>query len=278
MTESAVLSGVPESTPQTAIYLRAFGALIARDGRVMVRQFADFLTRTVLTPLLFVFVFTYVLPRVGQGIGGGGPSFATVLLPGLVAMAILFQGIMSIGLGLTLELGRTGELRDRIMAPLPTGWVAMEKVLFCSFQGLLAAAIVFPLVYVIPATSVSVHVASWPMFVSVLVLSCVSSAAVGLAIGTMVPAKHIQLTFGVMITPMIFLGCVFYPWQALEHIAWLQIAVLANPLVYISEGLRQVLTPDVPHMPTWGTLAVLVLGTLALLTFGTRAFVRRVRL
>jgi hypothetical protein len=31
------------------------------------------------------------------------------------------------------------------------------------------------------------------------------------------------------------LGCVYYPWSALHHIRWLQIAVLVNPMVYMSE-------------------------------------------
>ncbi len=48
--------------------------------------------------------------------------------------------------------------------------------------------------------------------------------------------------------PATMLGCVYYSWTALEQVRWLQVAVLANPVVYMSEGLRAVLTPQVPHM------------------------------
>ena len=52
-----------------------------------------------------------------------------------------------------------------------------------------------------------------------------------------------QMLFAVILLPATMLGCVYYPWSALQHIRWLQIAVLINPMVYMSEGLRAVLTP-----------------------------------
>ena len=46
---------------------------------------------------------------------------------------------------------------------------------------------------------------------------------------------------------MTFLGATYYPWARLSPIPWLKVAVLVNPLVYMSEGFRMALTP-VPHM------------------------------
>ena len=57
------------------------------------------------------------------------------------------------------------------------------------------------------------------------------------------------MLFAVILLPATMLGCVYYPWAALHNIRWLQIAVLINPMVYMSEGLRAVLTPVLPHMP-----------------------------
>ena len=50
----------------------AFRALLARDLYVLRHSLNEFIPRTVLQPLLLVFVFTYVFPKIGQGIGGGG--------------------------------------------------------------------------------------------------------------------------------------------------------------------------------------------------------------
>ena len=44
--------------------------------------------------------------------------------------------------------------------------------------------------------------------------------------------------FSMVMTPMIFFGCTYYPWSALTNFPILQKAVLINPLVYASEGLR----------------------------------------
>jgi ABC-2 type transport system permease protein len=91
-----------------------------------------------------------------------------------------------------------------------------------------------------------------------------------------VQPKQIGLVFGVVVVPITFLGCVYYPWAALGHLRWLQIGVLVNPIVYISEGLRAALTPTMGHMPDAMILLLLVFF-LALLTWlGMRGFRRRV--
>ena len=72
------------------------------------------------------------------------------------------------------------------------------------------------------------------------------------------------------------LGCVYYPWAALSQIRWLQIAVLINPMVYMSEGLRAVLTPTLGHMPMWAVLLALVGGTVVCTYLGIRTFTNRV--
>ena len=58
--------------------------------------------------------------------------------------------------------------------------------------------------------------------------------------------------------------------------SWLKWAVLANPLVYMSEGLRASLTPTLPHMPIWGFSTALVLGGFGLTLLSLRTFHRRV--
>ena len=277
--EGAVASG------QRPSYLRAFGGLLLRDFYVLRREIAPFLIRVAMNPLLFLFVFTYVMPHMSgsaaaaspaarmAGMGGG---FGTVLLPGLMAVAIMFSGIAAVALPLAAEFGITREIDDRVMSPLPIEGVALEKIVFSAVQSLVAAGLVFPLAYYIPSTPVQAHVSSWLLLAAVLVLGSLVAGALGLTIGTSVQPKQIGLIFGVVVVPITFLGCVYYPWAALTHIRWLQYAVLINPIVYISEGLRASLTPGMGHMPDALLLAMLVFF-LALLTWlGMRGFRRRV--
>jgi ABC-2 type transport system permease protein len=91
-----------------------------------------------------------------------------------------------------------------------------------------------------------------------------------------VQPKQIGLIFGVVIVPITFLGCVYYPWAALKSIQWLQIGVLVNPIVYISEGLRAALTPTTGHMPEAMILAMLLFFLVLLTWIGMRGFANRV--
>jgi ABC-2 type transport system permease protein len=81
--------------------------------------------------------------------------------------------------------------------------------------------------------------------------------------------------FSVIVIPITFLGCTYYPWERLTPIAWLKWAVLVNPLVYMSEGFRMALTP-IPHMPFLAIYGGLVAFTVGLAWLGIDGFRRRV--
>ena len=273
------------SISKRTTYTRAFAGLILRDLRVLGRELVPFLIRVAMNPLLFLFIFTYVMPHMTGGAaqnptaqmaGAARGGFGTVLLPGLMAVGIMFSGIAAVALPLAQEFGITREIDDRVMCPLPIAAVAAEKIIFSALQSLIAAAVVFPLAYYIPSTPVAAHVSSWWFLGTVLVLASLLAGALGLTIGTAVQPKQIGLIFGVVIMPITFLGCVYYPWAALTHLRWLQYGVLINPIVYMSEGLRASLTPSLGHMPDAMILAMLCFF-LALLTWlGIKGFRRRV--
>jgi ABC-2 type transport system permease protein len=257
-------------------YRASFWGLLVRDTRVLSRNLTPFLLRTVMQPFLFVFVFLYVFPNIGAGIHGpGAASFGTVLLPGLVGVAIMFQGIQAVGLPLVNEFAQTREIEDRVMAPLPTSMVAFEKILFGALQSALAAVIVFPMVLYFPNSNVHPHVNA-PLLVVEVVVACLSAGALGLAIGTGWNPRQVPLIFSLIVIPITFLGCIYYPWAALHPIRWLQIVILANPLVYVSEGLRGAITPNLQHMPWPASLGVLAVFGAGLTWLGMRNFRRRV--
>lgn len=257
-------------------YRAAFWGLIVRDARVLSRSLTQFLLRTVIQPFLFVFVFLYVFPNIGAGIHGpGAASFGTVLLPGLVAVAIMFQGIQAVGLPLVNEFAQTREIEDRVMAPLPTNLVAFEKVLFGAMQSALGAVLVFPMVLYFPNSDVHPHV-NPVLLVAEIIVACLSAGALGLAIGTGWNPRQVPLIFSLIVIPITFLGCIYYPWSSLHSIRWLQILILINPLVYVSEGLRGAITPSLPHMPWPVSLGVLAVIGAGLLGLGMRGFRKRV--
>jgi ABC-2 type transport system permease protein len=101
------------------------------------------------------------------------------------------------------------------------------------------------------------------------------AAAGGLAMGCAVGQAHIGLIFSMVLSPMIMFGCAYYPWSALKSFPILQKAVLINPLVYASEGLRGTLAPNVPHMPMPLVMSILAVADLALIAFALNRFHRK---
>jgi ABC-2 type transport system permease protein len=276
---------IPVSTTlDSQIFLKAFGGLILRDLRVLTREFVPFLLRVGMQPLLFLFVFTFILPRMGGGnpMAMGSPAsgspvdFGTILLPGLMAVAIMFSGIAAVALPLASEFGITREIDDRVMCPLPLWAVALEKVCFSAMQSIIAALLVIPMAYYVPAKPVVAHVENWFLFALVLVLASLLAGSLGLIIGSTVNPRQIGLVFSIIVVPITFLGCVYYPWAWLDKIPWVQYGVLFNPIVYMSEGLRAAVTPGMEHMPWWAILLALVFFTAALGRWGLKGFLGRV--
>ena len=259
----------------------AFKALLLRDAYVLRKNLKEFLPRTLIQPFLLVFVFTYVLPKIGMGLGGGSAAtgaaaatYSASLIAGVIASVILFQGIQAVALPLVQEFGYTREIEDRVLAPLPVEMVAIEKIVGGALQCLIAALLVFPIAVVVPATTVHLQV-NWPVLLTLLPLACLMASSLGLTFGTMFDPRTVPMLFGVIVVPITFLGCIYYPWKALAAIRWLQIASLANPLVYISEGFRAALT-NVPHMSLWVVYPVMIAFTLLLAWNGVRGFTKSV--
>ena len=92
--------------------------------------------------------------------------------------------------------------------------------------------------------------------------------------GTAVPPNKINVAFAIVLTPLLFTGATFYPWQALDCLRWFQVVTLFNPLTYVSEGMRAALT-DAPHLGSgWIVLGLTVsIGVLG--TIGVRKFIGR---
>ena len=261
----------------------ALGALLLRDLIVLSKHPAEFVLRTVIQPFLLCFVFLYVFPKIGQGVGGAGSQslFATVLVPGVVGITLMFQGVQAIALAMAQEFGYTREIEDRVQAPCPIWLVAMAKVVTGAAQGLLAAAIVLPIAAVVHAPGVEAHLTlHWPLILTLVPLASIAMAGLGLVLGTSFEPRNIGLMFGFIILPITFLGGTYYEWSRLAPVRlgdwpWLQSLVLLNPLIYVNEGMRAAFT-NAPHMPLPVIVVVLSAFAAGFLTLGVRNFRRRV--
>ena len=257
--------------------LSAFVAIVSRDLLVMRREVITFLLQTLIQPLFFLFIFGKVLSTIGVASVG----FSTLLLPGVVALTVFLTALQGPAIDLARDLGVIREIDDRLLAPLPVVLVAIEKVLLAMLRALVGGAFIFPLAYWILGSSYQVRGDQVGVLIGLIVLVALTGAATGLLLGTSVQIQLIPLIFGLVLTPLIFTGCTFYPWASLTAIKWFQILTLFNPLTYAAEGLRYAMVPSLhgqalQTIPIGWVILALCVSCIVALGVGMRLFRRRV--
>ncbi len=250
---------------------KTFLALLSRDAHVARRNFVPLLLQTFLQPMMFVFIFGRVMVSSGYM----PAAYKSLLLPGIMAISMVFTGVWAVAMPLIAEFQFTREIEDRLLAPMEISWLAIEKVFFGTMQALLAGLVVIPAAWLLLRPGVELNLHSPLSFACVTLLVALFSACGGLALGCSISQTHIGLMFSMVLTPMIFFGCTYYPWSALAHFPILQKVVLVNPLVYASEGLRGTLVPQFPHLPMPAVLVALTIFDAGFLATGLRQFHRK---
>jgi ABC-2 type transport system permease protein len=241
-----------------------------RDFYVTWKELPAFLAQVLLQPFFLLFVFGKVLGSLGYTQNG----YSNLLFPGLLALTAVITAIQTLAFPLVAEFGWTREIEDRLLAPMPTSYVAAEKVLFAVLRSLIATLIMIP-VGIVVLGSIPWRWSGFPLFLAAVVLGALVGAGFGLVMGTFVQPQRISLVFSLVFTPLLFTGCSQYPWPSLDNIRWFQIVTAFNPMTYVSEAMRGAMVPQVPHIRPWVCIVVLVFSVTVLMFVGVRGFYRR---
>ena len=247
---------------------KTFYALLQRDGHVARRNLLPMLVQNLIQPLLLTFVFGRVLTSSGMM----QAQYKNVLLPGIIAISMVLSGVQAVAMPLIAEFQFTREIEDRLLAPIENGWLAVEKVVAGMVQAMVAGLVVIPSAWLLMGSGVNLGGAHPLEFLVICLLVAFLAGAGGLALGCSVGQTQIGLMFSLIIAPMMMFGCAYYPWSALANFPGLQYAVLINPLVYASEGLRGTLVPQVPHISIPIIIAALVAMDVGLMLLGLKKF------
>jgi ABC-2 type transport system permease protein len=252
--------------------MTAFFALLQRDLLVARRHAIPLLLSTLTQPILVVLVFGNLLPRMHLV----AAEFRTVMVPGLMAITMMMAGVQGVLMPLVIDLSGSREVEERLLAPISVLGVALEKVVSGALHAVVAGLVALPAMRLLMHEVSGVVVApAWLALVPLLVLCGLLSAAFGLTLGSLVQPRYSGLLFAVVLGPMMLFGCAYYPWSGLAVLGGLRYVFLLNPLVFVSEGLRWAVTPEVPRMSLALLLAGLVGFTALFVVTGARAFARR---
>jgi ABC-2 type transport system permease protein len=124
---------------------KTFGALLARDAHVARRNGIQLLLQTFLQPLMFVFIFGRVMVQSGYM----PPQYKSLLLPGIMAISMIFTGVWAVAMPVIAEFQFTKEIEDRLLAPIQNYWLAVEKIFAGMVQALIAGLVVIPLAWLL---------------------------------------------------------------------------------------------------------------------------------
>jgi ABC-2 type transport system permease protein len=250
---------------------KTFLALLRRDAHVARRNIVPVLVMNLIQPMMFVFVFG----RIMTGSGLLPPAYKNMLLPGIMAITMVISGAQGVAMPLIAEFQFTREIEDRLLSPIHISWIAVEKIIAGMLQAIVAGLVVIPAGWLLLGSGLDLSGTQPFVLVAILLLVALMASASGLVLGCLIGQTQIGMMFTLVLGPMIFFGCAYYPWSTLARFPALQKAVLVNPLVYASEGFRAAMVPAIPHMGLPGVLAALVAFDIVLLWLGIRSFDRK---
>ena len=238
-------------------------ALVAIVGREMFKfsRQSGRLVSALVRPLLWLAVFAAGFRNV-FGVAIAPPydtyiAYDTYIVPGLVGMVLLFNGMQS---SLAMVYDREmGMMRLLLTAPLPRAWLLFCKLIATATLSLAQAA-----VFVVVALLIGTELPLWSWQLPHALLACACSALMLGALGLVLSVNIKQLenfagTMNFVIFPMYFMSTALYPLWKLEEsgATWVWWLARANPFTHAVEWMRFALYGKDP-----GLAPVVVIGCL----------------
>jgi ABC-2 type transport system permease protein len=259
--QSAALTpaaGVRRGVPHA---LQALRAIVLREVLKFSQQTGR-LVSALVRPLLWLAVFAAGFRNV-FGVAIVEPydtyiPYEVYILPGLVGMVLLFNGMQS---SLAMVYDREmGLMRLLLTAPLPRGWLLFCKLVATTLLSLAQAA-VFVLVAVLLGVELpglaGAGLLAWAHALLATAAAALMLAALGLLLSVHIrQLENFAGTMNFVIFPMYFISTALYPLWKLEESGarWVYELARVNPFTHAVEWMRFALYGKAPG---WAPLVVL---------------------
>lgn len=220
-----------------------------------VRRFMKVPGQTVLSPLitttLYFLVFGYTLGSRGHEVNG--IPYARFIVPGLVMLGVVSNSFLNTASSLFV-MKMQGTIVDLLVAPIPYAHQLAAFVLAAVVRGFFVGGAT----WIVASLFTTFEVAHPLWALAYVLLVAIFFGGAGLLVAVWAEKfEQVNLVPTFVITPLTFLGGVFYSVDSLPS-PWRE-AVLANPVLYMVEGLRYGILgiTDVPPLSGFVSLVVL---------------------
>lgn len=209
----------------------SFYAMLRKDVVRMMRIWTQTFLPSVITSVLYFLIFGSVL---GNRIGGFGDyTYVQFVIPGLVMLAVVTNAFSNVAFTFFTSKFFSRNIDEILVSPTPP-WVFIAGFISGGVVRGIVIGLLVLLVSLIFATPALAH----PFVIlAFLFLSSILFALGGLVNG--IYAKNfdgIQIVPTFVLTPLVYLGGVFYSVQMLP--GWWQTLTFLNPIFYLINGFR----------------------------------------
>ena len=246
----ALATGAPPARAGAPSTVLAFGW----RGMLKIKHVPEQLIDVTLTPVLLVFLFTYMF---GGAIAGSTGDYLQFLLPGMLVMSVLFSTVYS---GVALNTDVTNGVVDRFRSlPIPRSSPLVGAVLGDSVRYLVGASVIVGLGLALgyrPEAGLPGILAAVALVVAFAFGLSWLFAAVGLL---MRAPRAVSAAGNMALFPLVFLSNVFVAPETLP--GWLEAFVDVSPISHLTASTRALMDGTFPGLELGVSL-----GTAALLT------------
>jgi ABC-2 type transport system permease protein len=215
-------------------------------------------------PLLFLVALGFGFGPIFQKAGEG--SYIQFLVPGIIAMSILFTALFS---GIEIIWDRQfGFLKETLVAPVSRLKIMIGRTLGGATVAIVQGLIVFLLSFL--AGFKVANPAMLPLTLLFMILIAVFFTALGTAIASVLQdMQGFQLIMNFLVMPLFFLSGALFPLQGLPKAVGIVAAI--DPLSYGVDGLRITLS-GISHFGIILDFGVLIIMSIAALSVGSYLF------
>lgn len=232
--------------------------LFRKEVRRFLRVFGQTLLTPVVTTALYLVVFGWALGgrlRVMDGV-----PYLAFITPGLVMLAVITNAFANASSSMFMSKLQ-GTVVDLLVSPLRHGEIVSAMVGASTLRALLVGAATWAVALLFLG---GVSVAHPLLAIAFPLLTAIGMGAVGLLTGVWAEKfEHVNLVPTFVITPLTFLGGVFYDVGQLPGV--FSAFSRLNPILYVVEGMRHALLGVSSVSPA---LALLGLAVFDLVTVG----------
>ena len=250
-----------------------FIEFLRRDLYVYTRQLRDHIINYALIyPVLYIFCFAYLQTQIyfhGQTNIGATVFAGTCLIP-LVVMAFH----LTFDLLFDLEKNRHIDFQMTVLAP---HLIIIEQILFASLFTFFIMIPYFPLARIFAHSCINMNHVSWSSLYLILYCGSLCVASYHKLAATLLTVQKINMFWTRINHILLILGGFWIPLYTIRSFSpTLGLLLRLNPIVYLTEGLRQSIIGGSNFLPLSQCIAALLILSLIFTTLACHFFKKRV--